>query len=36
MFITYVKGGDIGLFITQVPKVFLFIGLTTLGTFIDF
>ena len=34
------EGGDIGLFIAQVPKVyddvFLFVGLTTLGTFIEF
>ena len=34
------EGGDIGLFITQVPKVFnnifLFVDLTTMGTFIEF
>ena len=33
------EGGDIGLFITLVPKVFLivfFVGLATLGTFIEF
>ena len=30
------REGDNGLFITLVPKVFLFAGLTTLGTFIGF
>ena len=34
------EGGNIGLFITLVPKVynnvFLFVSLTTLGTFIEF
>ena len=30
------EGGDIGLFLTLVPKVFLFVGLTTLGSFIEF
>ena len=34
------EGGDIGLFITLVPKtydnVFLSVGLITLGTFIEF
>ena len=35
--LVYVKeGGDKGLFITPVPKVFLLIGLTTLGTFLEF
>ena len=29
------EGGDIGLFITLVPKVFLLVGLTTLGTIIE-
>ena len=27
------EGGNIGLFITLVPKVFLFVGLITTGTF---
>ena len=30
------EGGDIGLFIALVPKVFLIVGLITLGTLIDF
>ncbi len=34
------EGGDIRLFITQAPKfynnVFLFVGFTTLGTYIEF
>ena len=38
--IKYREGGDIGLFITLVPKVynsaFLFVGLTTLGACIEF
>ena len=28
-----ILGGYIGMFITRVPKVLLFVGLTTLGTF---
>ena len=30
------EGGDNGLFIALVPKVFFFVGLTTLGTFVEF
>ena len=30
------EGGDIGLFFTLVPKVFLLVGLKTLGTFAEF
>ena len=30
------EGEDIGLFISLVPKVLLFVGLITLGTFIEF
>ena len=30
------KKGDNGLFISRVPKVFLFVGLTTLGTLTEF
>ena len=30
------EGGDIGLFITLVPKVLYFFFLATLGTFIEF
>ena len=30
------EGGDIGLLITLVPNFFLFVRLTTLGTFIEF
>ena len=30
------EGGDTGMFIALVPKVFLFVDLTTLGTFVEF
>ena len=33
---SYREGGDIGLFITLIPKVLLLVGITTLGTIIEF